>query len=143
MKTINQAVEELERLVESKLPRYDIPYKQGKSIRIGKTIVRRSQRHGYVIIDIEDNAMITNAFCKHGAIAIAKAYNQGKNYDMFAQFDKKVEKHYNDSIFYTYNIMNSKDEQKKQMLEHRLEISQDEISYAYDTLEKFILTIER
>lgn len=141
MKTINQAVEELERLVESKLPSYSIPYKQGKSIRIGKTIVRRSQRHGYVIIDTEDNAMVTNAFSKHGAIAIAKAYNQGKSYDVFARFDKKVEKHYNDSIFYTYNIMNSKDEQKKQMLEDRLELSQDEITSAYDTLEKFILTI--
>lgn len=143
MKTINQAVEELENLVNQELPRYDIPYKQGKSIRIGKTIVRKSQRHGYVVIDIQDNAIITKAFSRHGAIAVAKAYNEGKNYEPFITLDKTVEKHFNDSVFYSHNIKTSKDPFKIDVLQDRLDISQDVIESLTNRLENFILTFQR
>jgi len=143
MKTINQAVEELERLVNAELPRYDIPYKQGKSIRIGKTIVRKSQRHGYIVIDVEDNATVTTAFSKHGAIAIAKAYNEGKSYKEYLHLDKTVEKHFNDSVFYTHNISRSNDPFRIDVLQDRLDISQDIIECTTDRLENFILTFQR
>lgn len=143
MKTINQAVEELEQIVDVELPRYNIPYKQGKSIRIGKTIVRKSKRNGYIVIDTDENATVTNAFSRHGAIAIAKAYNEGKDTTAYQQIDQRVEKHFNDSVFYNHNIEHTQDEFRKIILEDRLEFSQEAIHSAIESLEKFILTIQR
>ena len=143
MKTLSQAVNELERLVENFIPRYNIPYTQGKSIRIGKKVVRRSQRHGYVIIDIEDNATVSKAFSKPGAIAIAKAYNENKSYDLYERLDSELEKHFNDSVFYNNIITKTQDNFTKVIMEDRLEISQEHIHNAYSRLEQFILTIQR
>jgi len=91
MKTINQAVEELENLVQNELPRYNIPYKQGRTIRIGKTIIRRSQRNGYMVIDTDENATVTTAFSKHGAVAIAKAYSDGRNIQQYEKLDNELQ----------------------------------------------------
>ena len=143
MKTINQAVNELEHIVDVQLPLYNIPYKQGKTIRIGKTVVRKSKRNGYMVIDVEENATVTNAFSKHGAVAIAKAYNEGRDTSTFERIDQTVEKHFNDSMFYNYGIEHTQDEFKKVILEDRLEISQEAIYNALDSLERFILTIQR
>lgn len=141
MKTINQAVKELEQLVEQELPRYAIPYKQGRTIRIGKTIVRRSERHGYTVVDTEDNAIVSYAFSKHGAVAIAKAYNDDMMLEPLQQKDKQVQKHFNDSVFFQNNIEKTTDDFKKAVLEDRLDISQAELDGAYRSLEKFILAI--
>ena len=140
MKTINQAVEELENLVQNELPRYNIPYKQGRTIRIGKTIIRRSQRNGYMVIDTDENATVTTAFSKHGAVAIAKAYSDGRNIQQYEKLDNEVAKHFIDSVFYNNSISVTKDEFRKNILEDRLEISEMHINHALESLEKFILT---
>jgi hypothetical protein len=142
MKTINQAVEELENLVQNELPRYNIPYKQGRTIRIGKTIIRRSQRNGYMVIDTDENATVTTAFSKHGAVAIAKAYSDGRNIQQYEKLDNEVAKHFIDSVFYNNSISVTKDEFRKNILEDRLEISEMHINHALESLEKFILTIQ-
>lgn len=142
MKTLSQAVDELENLVESFVPRYSIPYTQGKSIRIGKTIVRRSQKHGYVIVDTDANSTVANAFSKPGAIAIAKAYNEEKSYKPYEKLDNELEKHFNDSLFYNNILEKTKDEFTKGIMQDRLEISQEHLHSAYTRLEKFILTIQ-
>jgi len=142
MKTINQAVEELENLVQNELPRYNIPYKQGRTIRIGKTIIRRSQRNGYMVIDTDENATVTTAFSKHGAVAIAKAYSDGRNIQQYEKLDNEVAKHFIDSVFYNNSINVTKDEFRKNILEDRLEISEMHINHALESLEKFILTIQ-
>jgi len=143
MKTINQAVDELEQIIDLEITRYNIPYKQGKTIRIGNTVVRKSKRNGYMVIDTSGNTTITTAFSKHGAIAIAKAYNEGKDTDAYQRIDQIVEKHFNDSVFYNHNINSTTDEIKKTILEDRLEISQEAINNSLFSLEKFILTIQR
>ena len=142
MKTINQAVEELENLVQNELPRYNIPYKQGRTISIGKTIIRRSQRNGYMVIDTDENATVTTAFSKHGAVAIAKAYSDGRNIQQYEKLDNEVAKHFIDSVFYNNSISVTKDEFRKNILEDRLEISEMHINHALESLEKFILTIQ-
>tara|TARA_Y100000385_G_C13088230_1_gene637429 strand:- start:614 stop:1042 length:429 start_codon:yes stop_codon:yes gene_type:complete len=142
MKTINQAVEELENLVQNELPRYNIPYKQGRTIRIGKIIIRRSQRNGYMVIDTDENATVTTAFSKHGAVAIAKAYSDGHNIQQYEKLDNEVAKHFIDSVFYNNSISVTKDEFRKNILEDRLEISEMHINHALESLEKFILTIQ-
>ena len=142
MKTLSQAVDELENLVENFIPRYSIPYTQGKSIRIGKTVVRRSQRHGYIVVDTDANSTVANAFSKPGAIAIAKAYNEKKPYDQFEKLDQDLEKHFNDSLFYNNVLEKSNDEFTKGVMQDRLELSQEHLHSAYIRLEKFILTIQ-
>lgn len=143
MKTLNQAVNELENLVESVVPRYNIPYKQGKSVRIGKTVVRRSQKHGYIIVDVEANSTVSKAFSKPGAIAIAKAYNENQPLYEYEKLDTQLEKHFNDSVFYNNIIEKTQDEFTKGVMEDRLEISQESLHSAYTRLENFILTIQR
>lgn len=142
MKTLDQAVNELEQLVETKLPSYDIPFMQGRTIRIGKALVRRSKKHGYIVFDIENNTPVTTTFSKHGAVAVAKAYNKQQPLDKFIEVDKTVEKHYNDALFYSYNLNKTTSEIRRFVLQDRLDISEDRLQHAYSVLEDFILTIE-
>jgi hypothetical protein len=142
MKTLSQAVNDLEHLVESFVPRYIIPSVQGKNIRVGKTIIRRSQKLGYVIVDTKANTTVANAFSKPGAIAIAKAYNENQPYDQFEKLDQNLAKHYNDTLFYSNILENTKDELTKCVMLDRLELSQEQLDCAYTRLEKFILTVQ-
>lgn len=142
MKTLSQAVSDLQGIVENFVPRYVIPSTQGKNIRLGKTLIRRSQKLGYVIVDTKSNSTIANAFSKPGAIAIAKAYNQNQPYKQFEKLDQNLQKHYQDSLFYTNILEKSKDEFTKNIMLDRLEFSQEQLNHAYARLEKFILTIQ-
>jgi len=105
--------DELQSLVDKIIPQYTLPYKEGKTIRIGKMLVRRSTRHGYIIVDTEDNATISTADTKHGAVAIAKASLGGHRIDQLQQKDHNASKHLNDAMHYSYIISRTNDENKK------------------------------
>jgi hypothetical protein len=116
-----------------------LPYKEGKTIRIGKMLVRRSTRHGYIIVDTEDNATVSTADTKHGAVAIAKASLGGHRIDQLQQKDHNASKHLNDAMHYSYIIDRTNDENKKLMLEIRLEVAKSELESINTDLESYIL----
>ncbi|MDB4331154.1 hypothetical protein N9993_01255 [bacterium] len=138
MSTRNTA-DTLQSLVDKIIPQYTLPYKEGKTIRIGKMLVRRSTRHGYIIVDTEDNATVSTADTKHGAVAIAKASLGGHRIDQLQQKDHNASKHLNDAMHYSYIIDRTNDENKKLMLEIRLEVAKSELESINTDLESYIL----
>ena len=138
MSTRNTA-DELQSLVDKIIPQYTLPYKEGKTIRIGKMIVRRSTRHGYIIVDTDDNATVSTADTKHGALAIAKASLGGHRIDQLQQKDHIASKHLNDAMHYSYIISRTTDESRKFILETRLEVAKSELESINTDLESYIL----
>lgn len=138
MSTRNTA-DELQSLVDKIIPQYTLPYKEGKTIRIGKMIVRRSTRHGYIIVDTDDNATVSTADTKHGALAIAKASLGGHRIDQLQQKDQIASKHLNDAMHYSYIISRTTDESRKFILETRLELAKSELDSINTDLESYIL----
>ena len=138
MSTRNTA-DELQSLVDKIIPQYTLPYKEGKTIRIGKMIVRRSTRHGYIIVDTDDNATVSTADTKHGALAIAKASLGGHRIDQLQQKDHIASKHLNDAMHYSYIISRTTDESRKFILETRLELAKSELDSINTDLESYIL----
>jgi len=130
---------ELQKLVDKIIPQYTLPYKEGKAIRIGKMLVRRSTRYGYIIVDTEDNATISTADTKHGAVAIAKASLRGHRIDQLQQKDHIASKHLNDAMHYSYIIDRTDNENKKSMLETRLEVAKLQLESINTDLELYIL----
>jgi len=139
MTNLNSAANQLKDLIDQILPKYTLPYKEGKAIHIGKTIVRHSKRHGFVIIDAESNSIVEFANTKHGAIAIAKAHNVGHAYNNLQQRDQRAAKHLNDAVHYQHIINTTNDEDKKFILETRLELAQDMLERENRVLESYIL----
>lgn len=138
MSTRNTA-ETLQSLVDKIIPQYTLPYKEGKTIRIGKMLVRRSTRHGYIIVDTDDNATVSTADTKHGALAIAKASMGGHRIDRLQQKDHIASKHLNDAMHYSYIISRTTDENRKFILETRLELAKAELDSINTDLESYIL----
>lgn len=132
------AFETLNKIVEQGLKDNPLPYQQGKTIFLGNIIIRNN-KHGYVIIDRDQNKTVYKTFSKRAALAIAKNYIEDKSFEKIVNLDQKYEKHSNDCVFYLHNIQNTKDENKKEMLEHRLDTSCFEIQLLKDNLDRIIL----
>lgn len=135
MKTLDAAIKDLEKIVED--TDFNLPVVKGRTIRIGKIVIRQS-KIGYVVVDTEKNKTVETAFSKRGAVAIANAYINNVAYHGLAMQDKIIEKNINDSVFYNAGIRNASDEMKKGVLEARLEIATNNIENAKDRLDRFI-----
>ena len=142
MKTLNQALLELEALIDNNLSSYNIPYKKGNVIRTGKMLIRQSKKHGYIVFDTATNKQVTTTFSQHGALAIAKACNDDQRIDKLLNIDQNVQKHYNDALFYSHGIKTTTNDIKRLVLEDRLDISADNLRCAYNSLERFIMAVE-
>ena len=130
-------VKDLENIIESGLNSVVLPYTKGNSIRIKNVIVRKSS-HGYLIFDSETNKSLAKTFCKTSAVAIAKNYAEGKNIIARAmQYDKIIEKNYNDAIFYR-NILKNPSNPMAESRIARLEIAMYKTRFAKDHLDEFI-----
>jgi hypothetical protein len=139
MKSIDQALLELEKLIDVKIKDYSIPETKGDTIRINHILIRPSKNQGYVVIDTKNNKSITTTFSKVGAVAVAKAYLKSLPIIKFTNLDSTIEKHVNDSWFYS-NIINKTDDAiRRNTLESRLEFAKCKINYAKDSLDQFIL----
>lgn len=135
MKTLDAAIKDLEKIVED--TDFNLPVVKGRTIRIGKIVIRQS-KIGYVVVDTEKNKTVETAFSKRGAVAIANAYINNVAYHGLAMQDKIIEKNINDSVFYNAGIRNASNEMKKGVLEARLEIATNNIENAKDRLDRFI-----
>lgn len=140
MKNLEQALTELESIIEVKIKDYLIPETKGNSIRIDKVVIRPSKNHGFVLVDTKNNKTITTTFSKVGALAVAKAYAKSKPWKTLLHYDKVIEKNYNDSAFYKNIIDNTDNENRRQAMESLLEITTDKIDNAKRVLDGFILS---
>jgi phage-related tail protein len=140
MKNLEQAITELESIIEVKIKDYLIPETKGNSIKIDKVVIRPSKNHGFVLVDTKNNKTITTTFSKVGALAVAKAYAKSKPWKTLLHYDKVIEKNYNDSTFYKNIIDNTDSKPRRQAMESLLEITTDKIDNAKRVLDGFILS---
>lgn len=138
MKTLKEAIKDLEYIVDSGITEFNLPVIKGGAVRIGKVIVRQSKSLGHLVVDTETNKTIATAYTKRGAIAIAKAYLKKLPYQSLQYQDRIIEKHTNDSVFYSASMQGSIDDFKKHILASRLEISTQKIEIAKQHLDRFI-----
>lgn len=139
MKRLDEAIEELEDIVESKITEYPIPYKKGNSVRIGHVIIRKSKSHGYIVFDSKTNKSVTNTFSIVGALAVAKAVINKAPIRSIIQYDNIIEKNYNDSCFYYHIMQGNSNEVRKTAIASRLQISKNKIDRAKEVLDNFIM----
>jgi hypothetical protein len=138
MKNLKEAIRDLEHIIDSGVTEFKLPVIKGGSVRIGKVIVRPSKSLGYLVVDTETNKTVESAFTKRGAIAIAKAYLKKIPYHSLQHQDHIIEKHTNDSVFYSASIDSAMDDFRKHVLASRLEIATQKIEIAKQHLDRFI-----
>ena len=115
------------------------PYQKGNSIRIGSFIVRSNKRGFYKVYDCENNTLVTEAFCKTSAVAIAKTLSKGQTVtDNILDIDKDIQKHYNDCMFYRHNMRVTTDAFRYDVILNRYEIAKDRTWHAKEQLDKYI-----
>jgi hypothetical protein len=132
-------IKELEELVNETIDASMFPYQKGNSIRIGSFIVRSNKRGFYKVYDCANHTLVTEAFCKTSAVAIAKTLSQGKTVtENILNIDKDIQKWYNDCIFYKYNMRTTKDDFKYDIILNRYEIAKDRTCRAKEQLDKYI-----
>lgn len=132
-------IKELEELVNETIDASMFPYQKGNSIRIGSFIVRSNKRGFYKVYDCANNTLVTEAFCKTSAVAIAKTLSQGQTVtENILNIDKDIEKWYNDCIFYKYNMRTTTDDFKYDIILNRYEIAKDKTCQAKEQLDKYI-----
>jgi hypothetical protein len=132
-------IKELEELVNETIDASMFPYQKGNSIRIGSFIVRCNKRGFYKVYDCENNTLVTEAFCKTSAVAIAKTLSQGQAViNNILVIDKDIQKWYNDCIFYKHNMRATKDSYKNDIILNRYEIAKDKTCHAKEQLDKYI-----
>lgn len=129
---------DLEAIIESGLSSVVVPYQKGNSIRIKHMVVRES-KNGFLVYDAKENKQVARTFCKTSAIAIAKNLAQGRNILQQAmEYDKVIEKNYNDALFYKHAIRSAKETVVRESRKTRLAIAVDKTRWAKDHLDRFI-----
>lgn len=139
MKSLEQALEDLKDIIDTKTQDYNIPQQKGNIVRLASVIIRPSKRHGYVILDTKTNKSIATTFSKTAGIAVAKRYIKNQKYHDVLLFDKTIEKNYNDTTFYCHSINATDNDPKRIALESRLQIAYEKIDAARQRLDDIIL----
>jgi hypothetical protein len=138
---INQKlIKSLEQMInEASLDETLFPVQRGNNIQI-KNYRIYAFKNKYVIKTIDTKERITETFCKASALAIAKnlARNKHFNINQIKYLDKKIEKHFFDSLFYRNTINNTKDSFRRDIIETRLDIAIQETAEAKNNLDRFI-----
>ena len=121
----DNALQQLENLLNDPYYMGKIPYKKGNSIRIGHYVIRKNKT-GYLVYDVESNQRVDNFWSKPAALAYVKTKLDGKNYNAdIKKLDKILEKNQIDSMFYKYTIKKAKESTRKHSAQVRLEIAEE------------------
>jgi hypothetical protein len=128
-------VKNLEELINKNIDKTVIPYIKGNSIRIGKYAIRQAKAGWWVVYNVETNCQDARLFCKTAAIAFCKS--NGKR-EQVQKLDFKIQKHYNDCVFYKYTMKKTDDPVKKEITETRYDISYAETKRAKQSLDAII-----
>jgi hypothetical protein len=100
-----------------------IPYEKGNSIRIKHMVIRKS-KHGFLVYDCKEHKKLASLYSKTGAVAYAHSliYNTGREKEII-ELDNTIAKHHVDSLFFKHTLENSSSDVKREVAEHRLDIS--------------------
>lgn len=128
----------LEDIITKGLNAAPLPYKKGNSIRIGSLAIRHSKDNGYMIFDCSNQKPVVTTFSRVAALAIAKHYSDVKKQDEILRLDDRLQKFYNDSVFYRHTLENTSDKFKKNVTLDRLEVAEAEVQTAQAILEDII-----
>lgn len=138
---INQKlIKSLEQMInEASFDETLFPVQRGNTIEI-KNYRIYAFKNKYVIKSTDTKERIAETFCKASALAIAKncARNSKFNISQIMYLDKKIEKHFFDSLFYRNSIDKTKDSFKRDIIETRLDIAIQETAQAKNNLDRFI-----
>lgn len=124
---------------EASLDETLFPIQRGNNIQI-KNYRIYAFKNKYVIKTIDTKERVAETFCKASALAIAKnlARNKHFNINQIKYLDRKIEKHFFDSLFYRNSISKTKDSFKREIIETRLDIAIQETAQAKNNLDRFI-----
>lgn len=114
------------------------PYVKGNCIYVGKSCVRRENRHLYKIF--YSKKFVAKTFSKPAALTIARHYAQGRNTNLkqILELDEVIEKNYNDCIFYNHVGRNTTNKITMATMQDRLEIGRSKIDYAVTELKNLL-----
>ncbi len=119
------ALEQLETLLDDPYYMGKIPYKKGNSIRIGHYIIRKNKT-GYLVYDCIDNKKVDHFWSKSAALAYVKLDLDGKSlHTEIKRLDKTLEKNQIDAMFYKNTIEKASEEIRKSSARVRLEIAEE------------------
>ena len=139
MKDIKNIVSDLESLLNIKLDPTLFPYVKGNSVRIGRYVVRSNKKGFHKVYDSQDNILIAETFCKSSAVALAKTLAKGNSSQQcIIDIDKRIQKWYNDCVFYKHTMNVTKDELKRDIVSVRYDIAKHKTSTARKELDKYI-----
>ena len=102
-----------------------IPYKKGDTVYIHNFRIIRKAKHVYLVYKADK--LIANCFYKKSAFAVVNRMVNNQVYEDVLEHDKRLEKNYNDSIFYMNTITNTKNLVKFDIASVRLDISKSKI----------------
>ena len=131
---------DLEDIITAGLNSIHMPYKKGKSIRIGNVVIRQN-KYGYLIFDLTEGKQISKTNFKTSAVAIAKVISEDKRQaliDKILGLDKLLLKHYNDAIFYNHTIKVTTDSFRKEAIKCRYDLSLEHTKQIKNHLDGFI-----
>ena len=119
------ALEQLETLLDDPYYMGKIPYKKGNSIRIGHYIIRKNKT-GYLVYDCVDNKKVDHFWSKSAALAYVKLDLDGKKlHTEIKRLDKTLEKNQIDAMFYKNTIKKASEEIRKSSARVRLDIAEE------------------
>ena len=119
------ALEQLESLLDDAYYMGKIPYKKGNSIRIGHYIIRKNKT-GYLVYDCVDNKKVDHFWSKSAALAYVKLDLDGKKlHTEIKRLDKTLEKNQIDAMFYKNTIKKASEEIRKSSAKVRLDIAEE------------------
>lgn len=129
---------ELEYLINKNLDTSLFPYVKGKSIRIGHIVVRET-RFGFLVFDTTENKEVAKMFCKTSAVALAKSIATGKNnLRTIRDLDHRIQKNYNDAVFYKHTMRVTKDDTRYNVARVRYDIAASRTQAAKEELDRII-----
>jgi hypothetical protein len=129
---------ELETLIHKMLVSHPLPYKKGKSIRVGPVVIRESRQQGFIIFDCIEQTQLAITYSKGAALAVAKCHINKQDYQEVLRLDRIFQKHDIDCLHYQYIIGKSSNESLRYVNINRLEISEAESEIAKQDIEDIL-----
>ena len=133
------AVEELKTIIDSNIHDYVLPEKDGGTIKLGHTIIRKSRTAGYLVFDARKQQQIANIYSKHAALVYAKNYINNRDNRAVLDLDRCLEKNEMDVIFFQHTIETTRNEIRRAIATDRLKNCELVIDNTKQKLESLLL----
>jgi len=132
-------IHDIENLIVKGLENCPLPVQNGKTIRIGRFVVRPDKHSTYTVVDSKNNRVIASTQYKSSALAVARQAAKGKNLtNTVEKLDKELAKHDNDIQFYKHTMNNDPVIERKYAAQSRYDIAIVRVKHLIRDLERYI-----